>query len=691
MNEGVGEQFYRFDITTDPDDPHVKNTLDELLGIVDNNNYNIRSVIESPEIRMIETNLNRGLVNYDIIVNSKDTDLIDRIDQLAGDVSYVPVTVTMDITKFISNKNTNVGSIITATEGIIKVLTQKVLGFNIINVETIRLDNNIVVFTPITEEQISVYENPLYLAEYYRIVNMDILGGYQVLSNDPMARYVLSDLYRERDYVITDVNPIYVQGVSLIPVGNDDNEENHYNEILTIVDSMITKYCQDGYFSYELGLHEMADVLLLKELGTLWDTEVVYSEEEVVVLKRNEGVDFGTDPELWFRSNVEMIRKGQFPTITLFGDWQFNVGGSFNEVHGKEWNQVIIQYAALLAYRKLGLDDPFIQPFTHTIKVNNDLSITLSVPTHSHVKTFLEHFNNISRKDIFAEPCENLENGVIKRWYVQSVDKRSIPMVLTNTYEDGSSDEVLVFRSPAVNLYSPSPFDFDNVDMGKVKKDLLDHMREYYKLCHDNVEPVLLDHINKMSLMELLDLVEVKERPNQPTYCYSKNTLLNLTQPINPITRRPFTDNVLIKAMLMEWGTRGLFKVGPLLGLYEKVPVKILIPTNFGQPLINKEVLDPLEYQITGDVYQVSVGFDNGTINDMFEIATNDKDELKRLVEDLWSSGFFLNYWTSAVQKYSDLNSYVVIVNSPILMNANKSKSDGTFAIEYMKEVVNNL
>lgn len=688
------DEVYRFDITTDPDDPVIRNSLDNLLSIVDNNENFI----------LTETNLDRGLVNYtiDTIYDAdQNPDLIDQVDQLVGEVSYIPITVTMDIGRYIENPN--VGSVITGAEEIIKVLTEKLLKVDVINVESMTRDGNIIVFTPITYQQDSVYENPLYLAEYYRIVNMDILGGYQVLSSNPMVKYVLNELYQNKDYVPTDINAIYVQGVALIPVGHDDEAEDHYRRIKDRVDTIITTKCQDGYFVYKLGIHNLSDSLLLRELSMLWETEIVYRDDVVIVLKKGQGVEFGTEPSLWFRYNLEIIKNGHFPSITLYGLWQFDVGGDYNEVYNKQWYQVIIQYGALLAYRKLGMEDPFIQSFTHTVMVNNDLSITLSLPTYSHVRRFLEYFDDIlngyrglehnGEQTWFVEPCKDLEDGVVKRWYVQGIDKRSMPMVLKNTYEDGRSDEVLVFRSPAVALYYPdSPLDFDNVDMDKVRLDLIDHLKEYYKLCHGEIETVLLDRIDQMDLVALLDLVEVRERHNEPTYCYSKNTLLNLTQPINPMTRRPFKDDVLIKAMLMEWGVRGLFNIGPLIGLYEDMPSKILVEPKAGHPLINKVIIDPLMRNITGDVYMVSVGFSDGTVNDMFEIATENHSEVKRLVEHLWNSGFFLNYWVSAVQKYSDsMNSFVIIIINPLLINGDNSKSDGIRAMDYLSEASNSL
>jgi hypothetical protein len=684
-------QIYRFDFVTDPDSPDVRDSLDQLFISVDKVN----------DVYSTETNLDRGLVRYtfDIIQNpDENPDLIHQIDQLIGTISYVPVTLSMDISRF--SNNVNIGSMITGTRDIIKVLTQNLLHVEIVNVESLR-KKNIVIFTPITSELNSLYENPKYLTDYYRSLNMEYLAGYQVLSDDPIVHYVLDDLYTKREYVPSDLNVISVDNILLVPVGTDENQEDHYTSIVNRIDTIITSKRQDGYFSYTLSLHNIGDVLLLEELGKLWETHIVYSKDMINIILKHNNIDFGTSPEQWFRYNLNLIKNGQFPEITLFGDWQFYMGGDYNEIYGKPWYRSILQYGALLAYRKLGEEDSFIESFTHMVRVNNDYSITLSLPTSSHVTTFRKYFHSVmdgykglehqGENMWLVEPCKDLVEGVVKRYYVQVVDERSMPMVLTHKNRNGSEEEVLVFRSPAVGLHNPdSPFDFSQIDLDKVKDELILKLRDYYRICHDNMESVLLEKISDMSLDQLLSLVEIQERPNQPTYCYTKETILSLESPINPLTRRPFPDHVLVKAMMMEWGLRGLFNVGPLIGLYPDVPSKILVEPKVGVPIIDTVPINDIQRQVTGDIYSVAVGFSDGMVTDLFDIATSDQDELKRLVEELWSSGFFLNYWTSAVQKYSkDLVSFVVIINQPLLIYASDTKTDGIRAMDYLKESVN--
>ena len=73
------------------------------------------------------------------------------------------------------------------------------------------------IFNPISNN--SIYENASYLGDYHTVVDMNKLGGYQVLSASSLTKYVLSEIYEEGDYTLEDLNIIYIEDIALIPVG----------------------------------------------------------------------------------------------------------------------------------------------------------------------------------------------------------------------------------------------------------------------------------------------------------------------------------------------------------------------------------------------------------------------------------------------------------------------------------------
>lgn len=560
---------------TDPDDPNIIKDLSELFLLVDPININ-------------EESIERGLVKYTISLHDNN----EKITNIVNKIKYVPVTVSLNLSKY---DFSNSGPVIGKTLEVIKVLTEKILQIRISNVEYFRI-KDMIVFTPITFEKEPVYENPKYLSNYYQ--SMTEIEGYQILSEDPLVGYVFNSLPNYQSEIIK-----FIEGVALIPVGTNDNEVEHYSEIVDTVETIIETRKLEGYFTYKISFYNPEDFLLIQELATLWLVDIISSDNNIIVLKTN--TDFGTLPELWFRHNINLIKYGQLPTITLYGNFHNsnNINKDSKDSNGS-WYKVKLLYASLLAYYKLSLEYEIIQVFTHTVKVNDDYSITIYIPSYSQVLLFKKYLMEVlSNGDWFVEPCKDLEDGFVKRYYVQTIDKKSMPMILPQ-----AGTEILVFKSPASVNY-PSPFDFNKVDLIKVKQDLLN----------------------------LLDNTEIT-----------------------------------------EWGIRGLFNIGPVIGLYSYIPRKTLIRIEKGSVLLSK---------LQENKYSVDIVFPD-RISFLFDIVanngSNDESELKVIIENLWSKGFFLSYWTSSYVSLTNCESFTTIITNPFL-------NDDLNNIKYLKEANNSL
>ena len=114
-------KIYRFDFVTDPDDPSVISDLDHLLSLV------------TDEIK--ENYLDRGLVRYSFFISHDHKDH-DIIEELIGNISYVPITVTMDTSLFENYEN--IGQVISSASEIVKLLTEKIIKTDVINVESVQ-------------------------------------------------------------------------------------------------------------------------------------------------------------------------------------------------------------------------------------------------------------------------------------------------------------------------------------------------------------------------------------------------------------------------------------------------------------------------------------------------------------------------------------------------------------------------
>jgi len=491
-----------YDFVTDPDDPLVTDLLTKLLNTIKN---------------VSETNLDRGLIRY--VFDFDNSEIL----QIANEISYVPITIT---SYNIQNES--------ETSELVKVFIEKIIKTEISQIIATRFEDYII-FNPITSFGTSVYENSSYLFDFYNTI-MRYIDKYQVLSDDPLSQYVYP-------------NSINVIGISLIPI-------NDNTDIINEIRNEINMLKGDNYFCLNI-----KDKELINELTKSWNTQIVSEINDLLVLRTN--TDFGTKPELWFQNNLELVRNGQFPSITLYGNWQFDLGGDYNDIYDKKWYRTILQYKAYIAYKEL--NDPLVNPYIFMVKVNSDNSITLSLPTYEHVIRFRQIFENISNDGIYVEPCLSLIDGITKRYYILNLDQNSYSMVLKQ-----DNEEILVFRSPLINLYPPV-FDFSNSS----QKELMEKLKGYYSKCHDNFEPVLQEDISNMNLDNLLNLVEINEKG--VTFCLSGDSIINLSKngiASNPLTRKPFDKNIILKTMMWEWGLRGLFNVNVLKGLLNEFPSK---------------------------------------------------------------------------------------------------------------------
>ena len=338
---------------------------------------------------------------------------------------------------------------------VVKSLTNIWLKINIINVEIVNLDNGLFRFIPITEDNVGLFENSLNLSRFVNIFNG--LEGYEVLSDDLLAPWVIQILYEQGEFRPDDLtfdqrsdykkNIIYVYDIALIPIGNED--------LSYLINETIRNKRKDGYFRYEISINNIKDYYLVKELSSLWSIEVVSDNPTNLVLKTTS--DLGTTPIEWIRTNLEYIKLGSFPTITLYGDWQqYKVGGDYNQIYGKIHYDALLNYLGLLVYKGVIDHDPFLSPFISQLRINPDLSITISVPTYNHSIMFKTKINEILNQDelIYNETCDGLEDGLAKRQYVyNNLDDKSYPMILPHRWmEDGEikHSEILIFRSPLV-------------------------------------------------------------------------------------------------------------------------------------------------------------------------------------------------------------------------------------------------
>ena len=241
------------------------------------------TIIDKDEI--IETNINNSLVRYEIYTTS-------NISEIVGKISYQPISLSLDRSLLDSIDSNIVGNYLSGISEIIKSISEKLLSIDIIEVDMVDMES-VILFNLITKDLITgllypVYCNPEYLISYYKILDMEKLFGYQVLSDDPLVSCVLKQEY-------PDINITEIGGVWLLPVGTNNNEIEHYSDIVNRVDNIVTYKRQNGCFSYYVSPHSRSDITLITELSKNWATEVLHIDNDYMIMKGGD-IDFGMEP-----------------------------------------------------------------------------------------------------------------------------------------------------------------------------------------------------------------------------------------------------------------------------------------------------------------------------------------------------------------------------------------------------------
>ena len=546
---------------------------------------------------------------------------------------------------------------------ILKPLVSKICKVKVIDMEL--FDGLLYSFYPIDE-----FRNPVYILEeaveaIYSQIDIPSLVGYTFLSEHLLARYVV-----EKEGI---ENVKYVDGIAIIPLKSEYLFE--MPDAIENFEFTLQSYVRRGIFAYELGPFDTDDFEIVLQICKQFDIKVVNRKDfsKWILLCEN---DFSISPETWIRNAIPLVRMGQFPffTLTMESVREKTFNNDYERKYGDIDQKYIIKYVACLSFADLSDRFSYMREFIYSLRVNCDYTISVQLPSYELVREFEKKFNENFERLYTVVVCENLEDAVIKRYIVQSVDDDAYPMVFSN---------ILVHRSPLAKLY-PSPFNFDEKNMKEKRNELEIKMRQFYKTCHDNVEPILLEDIDAMNLNELLNLIPIRE--NNITYCFSKDTISKVES--NPMTRTPLSDEVKKRVAFGEFGLRGYFDVGVLYGLYES-DYDMDKEKDYNELGFIHVVRIPVEKEyreLYGNIFLVKVEFMNGIESDIMEISLPTVgleriDEFRAYVEELWKRGFFISPWAKALNE----ENFSTITTNPILLRAKDSIFDGNKALEYLR------
>jgi len=530
----------------------------------------------------------------------------------------------------------------------------------------VEIENGLVIYIPYDE-----LEERIWIPEWsFSLIKIDFIG-YTLLTKSRLARYANRNL-----------NPIYRAGVACITIAENE------------------KLQKEGYFSlppyitYSFTLMELNDAEYLREICALFSIELIDTEDISNWVLSPPFFFPLLNWETWLRESVSRVKRGEFPS------WSFSVE-KIIEDEEKEYGYGIyrkyfVKYAALLALSELGKflplsTFPFFSTFTSSLAVDIEVNlpyVTVPLPTLEHCKKYEELFFEIYNREFQFEICENILDGVLKRYALRDTK----PIFFNFSKQGNEGKQICIYTSKEIKNIP------DEGDDLKLK------MIEYFRICHDNYEIVEGEDIDEMSLEDIITLIPITE--DGISYCFKANNIQKLNS--HPITRSPISENVKRQADNIQYNLRGYYDLGPLPGLFRspsedsqnadihyleekinKISMTKVVREkefNFEETEVSKDVLEK-ERSLLGSVFLVSVVVAEPTRDiDLFRISLPrgaDTKVLRDTVQSLWSKGFFLNDWEKTVFLIRGKITNVVL-NHSILLEAASDIYNGEKALRYL-------
>lgn len=622
---------YRFVWVTDPHYPSFVNKQRIILLML----QQYSSLDSDFELVVVQTQVGNGCVQTEAVLVLDNEDIAKQITTLIGEISFEPVSTVLNIPLITTDELIGLQSIYLA-------VAQEKLFQPLSKLEIVKLDlgnDNIAYkFFPLNQDGQYIYKHP---NNQVNIIDLERYRGYQLLSADPFVRYVLNQIYPQYNYDI-----LYHGNMALVKLGPV------YEDKIVEVDMAILDLHNKGYFILPITPFNSLDILHLKHLCKLWQIELVHIDVAFhVIFKTN--VDFTLPTIDWFRENLARIRLGQLPLFAINGDWIDRTEQPFILFSSRLYARSYIYYGAIRAYVQLCEEFPALKRQIQYLRIALDLSIVAPFETFEQAMKFKQLYKQLmsTASNWDYVECKDMKEAIIKRWFVLTVDNGAQPLII-----DIENKPICIFHSIQSN-----PIEFHPWLMEEAELSLTDALRKFYSNCPTDQ--------SKASLEELLLLVPVFNRDNtgsRPDACLS----------YSQVEYSGISVETRYRLQTYLFALRGLYGLGPIKGLFVKLPYFKFGPINLGS--VGVQNVAENRYAV-----QVSLGC---TSSLLFEIMLKETDvnKLNETVEKLWQCGFFASSWLWAVYTY--LEDLSISVNLPkLLLKAGNSIEDGKVALNYLE------
>lgn len=602
-------------------------------------------------VALTSTNLGTGLYRYEMSYQYpstfSDSDRVafeDHFNTVINNIQYYPLTISL-----FSQPQDN--------QGIISILMQLIKDLTGIPVTTIITTSyreqddgqNLYVFSPITSNNTAVYLKDEEITNVLTQCNPDIYRGYEFLSSDLLIWQALKDIPRSADSnEIQGVRWFRSLAVIQIPRNAPTEILIQHEDFKNRIWSILQNKHREGYFALPISIISPTDNDLYGEIARAWETQVIdlISLENIYLDPSNEHIsnililktelNFSMSAQEWFQQSLINIKKELFPTYVIDGFWM-----ELLEPTGP--NRAKIKYAAILAYTQLLLINPELIIYISHLNVGCNLAVTGMFFRYEEVLSFKKklEFYIQSSGLWFIQGCSNINACVALRWKI-AVERPDLHPMIVEVPSYG--------RYIVVDNESPNGI-FPNQTIPIINEIEIQEKTEQFRA-----------YLNNECGQQNGDLGTLLSLIVDDGVCFSRNAFRKIlsTNLLNPKTGQAVSESAIYSFRLYPLGVYGLYSIGPIPGLLSSLPIP---------------PIEPCEGSIIIQDHTVQVQFDDGSLQDLFDIDTTGSpilgSKLQSVVSELWNQGWFLTPW--AVSQCKFFNKISLIIPRTIPLSALKA------------------
>ncbi len=511
-----------------------------------------------------------------------------------------------------------------------------------------------------TEDPQPIYLKPEYSGLFRKVCNLDNFVGVEVYSQDPIAKFTLTNLEFELEQVYQ-INQLILGPV--VP---------EFDLLKAEVATRTAIYRSDFHFYLPIDNCNYDYTWLTPELASMWEMEEIFTDSRGQVYRSE--LDPGMDLESWFEDSTLQIWRDRLPVLLIP---TYQLKDDFEERNVV--NRLITLAKAVRAYSQLVTENPTLARAIFGVKVTENQLISMPVTTELDRKIFVNRYQTEFGTSLVwnVKIVKSFLEGILTRYLMQKQGLTSFLFELAGV-------ERVVYTTPDPSTVSKEySADDYSVALVELRADIL----AVYKHC------VNADQLAELSLLELLTVIEVIDDPESGSYCFTTIELTSLNLPVNPITRIPLSEYVIAKTKHIEYGIRGYFSIGVLEGVYTTYPKREILTVTTGDIETQSHTLASDNFISVCLKRPITLEPKISTHNHLFDIMLDPEFEttIKQAVTNLWRAGYLLSTWGQSLYLTHKRISVKPIRDWPILDQAVDSKLHGSLAMAFIQRAEHEL